>query len=227
MLPIEKCLEMNRFVYAEFKKAIRPGVSEQALKDAFVGAIARGPYASKGYEYNLMAGARTSLIGEKEAPAHVVQAGDAILFDLMIEVDGYWSDTTRVFFCGEPGGEAIRMYNAVNEVLAKLESFIKPGCSGKEIRAFASKCFDEQGFAGMFPHHAGHQIAHAVCVEPDFTPDCEGKVEAGMTITLEPGIYLQDVVGIRLENDYLVTERGLVNLTPFSTDIKDYIVQAG
>ena len=132
MTAMEKCLAMNREIYDAVKRSIRPGITEEEIKEIFLNAAFHGSYEITDYEYNLMVGPRTAQIGLKEAGA-ILKPGDPVLFDLLVKVDGYWSDTTRVFFCGQPRRELKKMYGAVERVLQKVSQYVQAGmrCRGR------------------------------------------------------------------------------------------------
>ena len=75
-----------------------------------------------------------------------------------------------------------------------------------------------------FTHHAGHLIGDEPLIKPQFLPDSAGCLKSGMMVTLEPGIYVPDKFGIRIENNYLITDNGFERLFDYTQDINDFII---
>lgn len=222
MLAIEKCLAMSEKIYQAVRACIRPGISEEEIKAVFLEAAYSGPFPVTAHEYNLMAGRRTEQIGLKE-DGGVVGPGDPVLFDLLVQVEGYWSDTTRVFFCGPPPQALADAYQAVRRVLARTEAFVQPGVPARDIWRFVRDAVAEEGYEGLFPHHAGHVIGREV-VESDFIAENNTPVEAGAFLALEPGIYLPGVGGVRLENNYVLTKAGLLTLFHYPLEMSHAVI---
>ena len=222
MTAMEKCLAMNREIYDAVKRSIRPGITEEEIKEIFLNAAFHGSYEITDYEYNLMVGPCTAQIGLKEAGA-ILKPGDPVLFDLLVKVDGYWSDTTRVFFCGQPRRELKKMYGAVERVLQKVSQYVQAGMRCGEVWKYTCDCVAAEGYEGCFPHHAGHVIGKEVVVS-DFVEGNDERIPLGSFIALEPGIYMDGVGGVRLENNYVVSGTGVVDILGYPSAFEDAVV---
>ena len=151
-----------------------------------------------------------------------VEDGHSILMDWGAVVDGYCSDMTRIVAVGDIPERIIEMHTAVKQAVAAALAVIKPGVESFDVDAAARQVFLDAGFdAKAFRHGLGHAIGLEVHEALRFHPDraqC-GIIEAGMVMTVEPGVYLPDIGGVRLEHDVLVTESGCEVMGELPLDI--------
>ncbi len=144
-----------------------------------------------------------------------LKKGDIALIDMGCKIEGFCSDMTRVFFCDKPPEEILNAYNAVKKALEDAMQLCKPEALISSLDQAAKSAILEKDFSCY-----QHALGHGVGVEVHELPFVSGKkglghLEAGMVITLEPGIYIPGLGGIRLENQVLITPSGHKNLTPF------------
>lgn len=218
---VQNALAMNILAYERLRQEIRPGISEKEL----LRSVENGYRQFSGfteYQCDFISGPRA---GEMEGPAaeRLLHRGDALIADLLPCRDGYWCDTTRTFFVGESSEYWKKAYLTLTETLRMVEDAIFPGICAGEIYHLANQNLLKNGFPGL-PHHAGHGLGTAPLQEPDFLEDSSEPLEAGMIFTLEFGIYQKGENGIRLENNYLLTEHGCVNLFPYPLDLEHFIL---
>ncbi len=128
--------------------------------------------------------------------------------DFGARLNGYCSDITRTVVIGKASPEHKRVYNAVLEALERSIAAIRPGRRGKQIDAIARETLAKHGLADYFGHSLGHSIGLTVHDGRGFSPREKGKLEAGMVLTVEPGVYIPGFGGVRIEQDVLVTETG-------------------
>ncbi len=152
--------------------------------------------------------------GENAALPHAVPgerkvaAGEPLLFDWGVRLDGYCSDISRTVFVGKPDQTFHRVFDAVYEAQMRATDAIRPGISGKEVDRVAREHIQGAGFAGRFGHGLGHGVGLAVHEAPRLSPVRDDVLESGMVVTVEPGIYLPEWGGVRLENLVVVGENG-------------------
>ena len=145
-----------------------------------------------------------------------LQAGDALIIDMGAQVDGYKSDLTRSFCLG---GKATVRYFELYQLVLRAQTAVfdqaKPGMNLKEVDAIARDIFERAGHGEHFGHGLGHGIGLDIHEDPFFSTRAseEETVEVGMTVTIEPGCYIPNGAGIRLEETALMTAAGLVPLT--------------
>jgi Xaa-Pro aminopeptidase len=102
---------------------------------------------------------------------------------------------------------------------------IRPGAVMKDVDAAARKVIEDAGFGSQFTHGLGHGIGLDIHESPRLASNQDGKLKAGMVVTVEPGIYVQDWGGVRIEDDVLVTRAGHEVLTKFPKELNDCVLQ--
>ena len=126
---------------------------------------------------------------------------------------GYRSDMTRTVCVGAPNGKMETVYNTVLKAQKEALAAIKPGIVCKDIDKVARDIIDSAGFEGKFGHGLGHSVGIDIHENPSFNTRCETLTKPGMVITVEPGIYLENEFGVRIEDMIIVTENGCENIT--------------
>jgi Xaa-Pro aminopeptidase len=147
-------------------------------------------------------------------------AGQPIVIDMGAKVGGYCGDLTRTVCLGRPADpdRFWKVYNTVLQAQQAAEAAILPGLTGKEIDAVARDLIAEAGFGDYFGHGLGHGVGLAVHELPRFGRFYPAPVAAGSVVTVEPGIYLPDWGGVRIEDVVLVTDNGVEVLTKAPKD---------
>lgn len=153
-----------------------------------------------------------------------IKNGSAILIDWGARVGGYNSDLTRMVFVGSIPPKIRQIYSVVLEAqLAAIEA-IKPGKRMCDIDAVARKIIADAGFGKQFTHGLGHGLGLEVHEAPSLSWRSKEKLEAGMVVTVEPGIYLPGVGGVRIEDDILVTAGGRRVLTHLDKSLEAAVI---
>jgi Xaa-Pro aminopeptidase len=145
--------------------------------------------------------------------------GDNLMIDYGAVVDGYHSDETCTFFFGSADEKQKRVYNLVKDAHDMAIEKIRAGMSCREIDGIARNFLDGHGFGDFFPHATGHGVGLDVHEPPRLAPKSDDILEAGMIVTVEPGVYLPDTWGIRIEDMVLVREKGCEVLSRMSKDL--------
>ncbi len=148
-----------------------------------------------------------------------LKLGDSIIVDTGCKKNNYCSDMTRTFFYGEPSDEARKVYNIVLEANLKAISSVKPGVRFCDIDKAARDTIESYGYGKYFTHRTGHSIGIEVHDFGDVSAANEDVVKPGMIFSIEPGIYIQGVVGVRIEDLVMVTEDGCEVLNGYSKDL--------
>jgi Xaa-Pro dipeptidase len=149
-----------------------------------------------------------------------VRAGDLLLFDFGVSVGGYASDITRTFAVSLVGDELRRAYDVVKRANEAGRKAARPGVEIQEVDRAARKVIADAGYGQYFAHRTGHGLGLEVH-EPPFA--CEGDttiLELGMTFTVEPGVYLPGIGGVRVEDDVVITPDGCESLTRFDRELR-------
>ncbi|MBK8913438.1 MAG: aminopeptidase P family protein [Phycisphaerales bacterium] len=137
-----------------------------------------------------------------------VESGQVLLMDFGARVRGYVSDLTRIVWIGNPPDVLERAYRCVRAAREKAVEAVRPGASAGALDRLARDVIRRAGFEKQFNHSLGHGIGLAVHEAPSLRKTSTEKLGPGMIVTIEPGVYLPGIGGIRLEDDVLVTERG-------------------
>lgn len=162
--------------------------------------------------------------GDRGAMPHAVPADvpiptdTLVTVDLGVELDGYMSDCTRTFATGTPPDELLRAYDVCHEAQALALDAVRPGVSGGALDTIARDHIAAAGFGEVFGHGLGHGVGMDIHEAPTARPGSDDVFEPGMTITIEPGIYLPGLGGCRIEDLCVVTEDGRDVLTGFTKD---------
>jgi Xaa-Pro aminopeptidase len=177
---------------------------EGADEPAFAIDIAAGPTAASPH----------AVPGDR-----VVEEGGLVLVDAGAKVDGYCSDCTRTFAVGEISDSLREIYELTRLAQQAGLDAVHPGATGREADAAARAVIAEAGYGESFGHGLGHGIGLLVHEAPNLRPESTDTLAAGNVVTVEPGIYLSGVGGVRIEDLVVVTEDGCDALTSFPKDL--------
>ncbi|MBW4840878.1 MAG: Xaa-Pro peptidase family protein [Paenibacillaceae bacterium] len=161
------------------------------------------------------------LSGEKTALPHgvpgdrLIRRGDLLMFDIGVYADGYASDITRTFGVGELSGELIRIYETVLAANEAAIAAIKPGVTFASIDRAAREVIEAAGYGPYFIHRLGHGLGIDVHEFPSVHGENELLLAEGNVFTVEPGVYVPGLGGVRIEDDVLVTASGVEVLTTY------------
>lgn len=173
--------------------------------------------------YDFLCGCDTASVDGVTDENYIPKAGDAIILDASVKSKGIWCDVTRTFFVGEPTEEQREVYDIVKNALLSTEKILKAGVKACEIHGYMREQL--KPYENTFFHHAGHRIGTRRLLQPQFLPNKTAKLKVGDIVTLEPGIYIKDKFGVRLENDYLITESGYEKLFNYPLAIENFIIR--
>lgn len=166
------------------------------------------------------------LFGEKSGQPHgnpgqrKLKTGDLVLFDLGVVLNGYCSDITRTVAFGNINEKQKEIYETVLRAQNESLSISKPGTRLGDIDLAARNVISEAGYGDFFPHRIGHGIGIEVHEYPSMSEKNDSLLQKGMTYTIEPGIYLPEVGGVRIEDDVLVTDNGYETLTKYPKELQ-------
>lgn len=190
---------------------LKEGISELELLNIIESFV-----KSKGYSMSFKT---IVLFGEKTASPHGIagekklQKGDMVLFDLGVIVNGYCSDITRTFAFDSISDEKRQIYNTVLHSINHATSHVKPGVKAKELDYAARSIIEDAGYGKYFTHRVGHGLGISVHEFPSLHAENEMELLEGMVITIEPGIYIPNLTGVRIEDDVYITSNGAEILT--------------
>jgi len=154
-----------------------------------------------------------------------LKKGDIVLIDMGLNYKGYCSDMTRTLFTATPTPLQQKVYNTVLEAQEKAISAIRAGITGAEADAIARKIITKAGYGKNFGHSLGHGVGLQVHEMPSLSNHYGDPLPEDAVVTVEPGIYLQNSFGVRIEDMVLVSRKKAVNLTKIPKKITDCIVK--
>lgn len=157
--------------------------------------------------------------GERSALPHGVASdrrlgmGEFVTLDFGAYWKGYCSDLTRTVSIGTPPDKLKEIYSIVLEAQMHALDRLKPGMTGREADSLARDIIAKAGYGDRFGHSTGHGLGMEIHEEPRLSQTSNIVLEPGMTVTVEPGIYLPGVGGVRIEDDVVITATGAERLT--------------
>src|SRR3984893_13621799 len=210
------CNRIADYAFSRVREAARPGVTEielaaimePALQELGVAVEAAG--RARGYAF-VMSGPVNSAnawLPANFSTRRALQEGDLVLIEFNGFADGYWTDLSRTIVIGEPSKRQQQMIQAVTEVLETAVRAVKPGVTAGSIDEVARKGFRSFGLEQNFLHYIGHAVGFAFHERPILKSDSDVLLEAGMILAIEPGLYIEAVGGIRIEDNLVVTNEG-------------------
>jgi Xaa-Pro aminopeptidase len=219
MARIRRSVETNSRAFEQAVARVRPGMKEQDLAAGLEYRMRRLGAEKPSFETIVAAGERSALPHAQPTRARL-ERGHLVVVDMGAIEDGYCSDMTRMLFLGTPGAKVKRTYRAVLEAQLAAIDAVKAGATATRVDRAARSVLKSHGLDRAFVHSTGHGLGLEIHEPPrigkrDMTP-----LQAGMAITIEPGVYLEGFGGIRIEDTVLVTERGCEILTPTSKDLR-------
>jgi len=149
----------------------------------------------------------------------VLKSGDSVILDVGLTWQDYCSDMTRTVFCGEPTDEQKRVYELVRAANAAGRAAVHPGVPVSEVDRAARKVIEDAGYGKYFIHRTGHGIGLEEHEFPDVSATGTAVCTPGMCFSVEPGIYLPDRFGVRVEDLVAVTEDGCETLNKAPRDL--------
>ena len=211
-----QALAVAERIYAEVTARAHPGLTEKQLAWAMERGLREAGADALAFP-TIVAAGPNSARPHAVPTDRPVAAGEPLLFDWGVRLNGYCSDTTRTIVLGAPDGEFRRIYQVVRTAQKKAIDAIRPGVAARAVDAVARAHIEESGFAGKFGHGLGHGTGLAIHEAPRLSPFSEATLAPGMIVTVEPGIYIEGWGGIRLENQVVVGNDGpeVLNALPF------------
>ncbi|RKL66720.1 peptidase M24 family protein [Salipaludibacillus neizhouensis] len=198
--------------------ALREGVTEMEV-------LAAVEYSLKRIGIREMSFSTMVLFGENAGDPHgnpgdrQLKKGDAVLFDLGVMWKGYASDITRTVFFDHIKKEDEEIYNTVLEAQRRSLLACAPGNPISKLDSEARSFISKQGYGDYFPHRIGHGLGIEVHEFPSLSDQNTDSLKSGMVFTIEPGIYIPNQAGVRIEDDIIITEDGFEILTQFPKDL--------
>ncbi|WP_404403748.1 M24 family metallopeptidase [Jeotgalibacillus malaysiensis] len=197
---------------------IQPGRTEIEVSNELEFFMRNAGAVSSSFDIIVASGTRSAL-PHGVASSKTIEKGDFVTLDYGALHKGYASDMTRTLAVGEPDEKLKEIYQVTLDAQLKAMEEIKPGLTGKEADAIARDYITSKGYGEYFGHSLGHGLGMEVHEGPGLSSRSETKLKTNMVVTVEPGIYLPGIGGVRIEDDTVITENGNETLTHSTKDL--------
>ncbi|MBM4308444.1 MAG: aminopeptidase P family protein [Deltaproteobacteria bacterium] len=205
-------IDLSTRSFSHIMEFLREGVVEKEVALEMEFFIKKNGAESTGFDIIIASGQRSAL-PHGRAGNKRIERGDFILIDFGLRLQGYHSDQTRTLVCEKSTPEQAKVYQVVKEAHDMAIEAIRPCIPICEIDRIARDHIKQQGYGDYFGHGLGHGIGLAVHEDPVVNGENKGLIEEGMVFTVEPGIYIPNWGGVRIEDMILVTPQGAEVLT--------------
>jgi Xaa-Pro aminopeptidase len=210
---IRLAIKLGSALFPTALKHIRPGIRESQVAAEIEYEARRRGAEGMSFETIVAGGARSALPHGRASRERLPQRGFVVL-DFGVILTGYCSDMTRTVHLGKPDARARIMYEAVLRAQLAAIKRVRPGVAVSAVDEAARSVLNGAGFGQFFTHSTGHGVGLEIHEAPRIAGKQHQKLQPGMVITVEPGIYIPGEGGVRIEDMVLVTERGCEVLTP-------------
>lgn len=197
--------------YAEFLSRVHSGMTELEATAELLYVCAKNGSEAPSFD-PIVAGGPNGAMCHAVPGKRKLQKGDLVVVDFGCVIDGYHSDMTRTFGIGPVGAEEKQIYEIVRTAQQMALDALTGGVSGRALDAVARDYIAGKGYGAAFGHGLGHGFGLEIHEPPRASLSSEDTLAAGMTITVEPGIYVENLCGVRIEDCCVVTETGHLNL---------------
>jgi len=199
-------------VVARIMPAIRPGISELEVAGRLEYSMKRLGATGASFETIVASGVRSAW-PHARASSKLLRKNELVVLDQGAILRSYCSDMTRTVFLGRAPAKIRRLYQAVLEAQEAAKAAIQPGKTAGEVDAAARSVLKGHRLAKYFTHSTGHGLGLEVHEMPRLGRGEKTILELGMVLTIEPGVYIEGLGGIRIEDDIVVTPAGAETLT--------------
>jgi Xaa-Pro aminopeptidase len=209
---LRRSVALTDAAFAHLMDRIVPGMTE--LEAAWeIESYMRTHGASKVAFPGIVAAGPNGALPHAQPGDNVIEPGAPIVIDIGCVVDGYCSDMTRTICLGQPSAKYLEVWDIVLKAQEAAEAKIKAGTTSVEADAFAREVIAAAGYGDYFGHGLGHGVGLAVHEGPRASALGEDTYAPGMSLTIEPGIYLPGEFGVRIEDLVIIREEGVEILT--------------
>lgn len=215
---IRRAVEISEEALRLTLDRVRVGMSEREISSAL--EVHLLDLGAQGTAFpTIVRGGPNSALPHSQGEDYALRPGDPLLFDFGALSDGYCADITRTVFVGEPSEEHRAFYEAVRAANAAGRAAVRPGVTAESVDRAAREVLAGAGHEALIRHRTGHGLGLEVHEWPYIVEGNARLLEPGMVFTVEPGIYRIGEIGVRIEDDMLVTEDGAESLTTFTRDL--------
>lgn len=218
---IRKSVAVAEEAFAVVREHIEPGVTEGYLAGMLISELRSRGADGTSFEPIVATGVNSALPHYRPNET-LVKPDSALLFDWGARVGGYCSDLTRTFALGRVPAELKKIHKVVLEAQEKAIAFLRPGVTTRDADAIARRHIEKHGYGAAFGHSLGHGIGLDIHESPSLRKsEPIDELRPGMVVTVEPGIYLPELGGVRIEDDVLITHSGCEVLSTLPREFEE------
>ncbi len=218
---IKKACAISSKSFSETLAVIKEGITERDIASELEYRFKRNGGLKPSFDTIVASGKRGALPHGLASNKKIIPH-ELIVMDFGVFFDGYASDTTRMVCVGEPTGEEKKVFEVVRKAQEIGRNFVQKGISASEVDIKVRKFIQDEGYGDYFIHGLGHGVGLEIHESPRLNADSKTILDENMVITVEPGVYLPEKFGIRVEDTMLVGKESSVILTELPREI--YIV---
>lgn len=208
ILEIREAIDQAQRAFLKLRGELAEGWTEKAVADRLDALLREFGAVGASFPPIVAVGRRAALPHARPTVDAKIGDDDFVLFDWGADGRGYKSDLTRMVVTGKVTPEFANVYRIVLTAQERAIAAIRPGAKAQDIDAEARSYIDQAGFGRFFGHGLGHGIGLEIHEGPRLRKESATILEPGMVLTVEPGIYLPEWGGVRIEDDVLVTPEG-------------------
>ena len=205
-------------VFPDIVKQIRAGTPERTIAAEIEYSCRRAGADGMSFDTLVSSGRRSALPHGVASAAAIAEDGFVIL-DYGVILGGYCSDMTRTVYVGHIDDRSRFIYHAVLEAQQAAIAVVRDGVAAGEVDAAARNVLARSRLAKYFTHSTGHGLGLEIHELPRVAKDQPERLRSGMVVTIEPGVYIPDQGGVRIEDTVVVTTAGCEVLTPTSKEL--------
>ncbi len=216
---LRAAIDLSTKSFSHILERLKEGAVEKEVALEMEFFMKKNGAEATGFDIIIASGKRSAL-PHGRASGKRIERGDFVLIDFGLRVQGYHSDQTRTLACGKPTSEQEKVYRIVKEAHDLGIDAIRPGVPICEIDKTARDHIQRQGYGEYFGHGLGHGIGLAVHEDPVVNGENKGLIQEGMVFTIEPGVYIPQWGGVRIEDMILVAPQGAEVLTYLPIELR-------
>lgn len=210
---LRECMRAGAAGLLRAREIVRPGMSEwDVYREMHAAVLETTGRPAQIYGDFRATNAATPKAGGPPT-GYILQAGDMLILDYSVVLDGYRSDFTNTLCVGDPSDAQQLLFSLCTAAMTHGASVFRSGAAARDVHRATMQVFEEAGYGQFFPHHAGHGLGLGHPEPPILVPHSDDVLQTGDVVTLEPGLYVPGVGGIRIEHNYQITQSGSICLS--------------
>ena len=209
---LRRAVEVTDTVFAHVRRELRAGMTERAVAQRIDTLMVERGASGPGFR-TIVAAGRNAARPHHDPGDTIIAEGAPVIIDMGARVDGYTADLTRTVWVGAPDPRLVELYPIVAEANRAAQTTARTGVTGAAVDAAARAVIEAAGYGEAFVHGIGHGVGLRIHEAPAASRASTTPLRAGEILTIEPGIYLPDWGGIRIEDLGVITDDGFLCLS--------------